>query len=106
GKSIWQITPPDRAFAAELHGFAWLDDLAAVGDGPARKTAQAWIAEWIARYGAGRGPGWTADLAGRRLIRWISHAFLIMRGQEAEATDAFMLSLAQQSHFLGRRWQA
>ncbi len=106
GKSIGQITPPDRAFAAELHGFAWLDDLAAVGDGPARKTAQAWIAEWIARYGAGRGPGWTADLAGRRLIRWISHAFLIMRGQEAEPTDAFMLSLAQQSHFLGRRWQA
>lgn len=106
GKSIWEINPPDRAFAAELHGFAWLDDLAAVGDGPARKTAQAWVAEWITRYGGGRGPGWSPDLAGRRLIRWISHALLIMRGQEAAATDAFLLSLAQQSHFLGKRWPA
>ena len=30
--SIWDIEAPTSAFVEELHGFAWLDDLAAVGD--------------------------------------------------------------------------
>src|SRR6056300_584509 len=35
-QGLWDITPPDEAFEEELQGFAWLDDLAAVGDTPAR----------------------------------------------------------------------
>ena len=62
---IWDIPVPDADFAAEMHGFGWLDDLAAAGDAEARTKAQAWLMEWIARYGRGRGPGWTPDLAGR-----------------------------------------
>ncbi|MDZ7710670.1 MAG: heparinase II/III family protein [Roseovarius sp.] len=103
---IWDIEPPDAAFAAEMHGFGWLDDLAAVGDAAARERAQAWLMAWIARYGRGRGPGWTPDLAGRRLIRWISHALFLMRGQSAEATGAFQRALAQQARFLSWRWHA
>ncbi len=103
---IWDIEPPDAAFAAEMHGFGWLDDLAAAGDAAARAKAQAWLMEWIARYGRGRGPGWVPDLAGRRLIRWISHAFFLMRTQEAEASEVFLRALAAQARFLSWRWQA
>lgn len=102
----WDIAPPDRAFANEIHGFGWLDDLAATGDAPARARARAWLWDWIARYGTGRGPGWTPELTGRRLIRWISHAQFLLHGQNTAARDAFLGVLARQAMFLSRRWPA
>ncbi|WP_224824994.1 heparinase II/III family protein [Cognatishimia sp. MH4019] len=106
GRMIWEIDAPDAAFEDEIHGFAWLDDLAAVGDAPARQLAQQWLLDWIARYGRGSGPGWTPDLAGRRLFRWTSHAMMLLRGMDAEASEQMFRSLAQQTVFVSRRWQA
>ena len=102
--SIWDIDVPDEVFGQDLHGFAWLDDLAAVGDTAARERAQVWLWRWIDRFGRGRGPGWTPDLTGRRLIRWISHALFLLRARDAEQSEAFYRSLAQQTIFLSRRW--
>ena len=104
--SMWDLTPPDAAFDAALHGFAWLDDLAAVGNPAARQTAQRWIWDWIEAFGKGRGLGWTPDLTGRRLIRWINHAIFVLRGQQPEQSHAFYRSLEHQTRFLSRRWQA
>ena len=100
----WDIENPDPAFALELHGFAWLDDLAAVGDTRARDAAQRWLWGWIERYGKGNGPGWSPDLTGRRLIRWINHALFMLRGHDAPDSTAFYRSLRQQTQFLSRRW--
>ena len=105
--SIWDLPEPDPGFTEELHGFVWLDDLAAAGDAPARQRAQDWLSDWIDRYGNGRGPGWTPELTGRRLIRWINHALFVMLGRnDAAVTGPFYRSLAQQTIFLGRRWRA
>lgn len=103
--SIWQLQMPDRIFEEELHGFAWLDDLAAVGDLAARKKAQAWLIEWIELYGRGRGPGWTPDLTGRRLIRWINHAIFLLNGQSGDVSADYFASMAQQTIFLSKRWK-
>ncbi|SFO27675.1 Uncharacterized conserved protein, heparinase superfamily [Roseovarius lutimaris] len=102
--SIWEIEVSGPAFAEEQHGFGWLDDLAAVGDAAARARAQDWLWDWIARYGNGRGPGWTPDLTGRRLIRWINHALFMLSGSPHDASVPFLRSLAQQTTFLARRW--
>lgn len=104
GTSIWDIAADNAIVADELQGCAWLDDLAAVGDAKARACAKDWVWEWINRYGRGRGPGWTPDLVGLRLIRWIQHGFFLLRGQEKDASAAFYRSLAQQTIFLSRRW--
>ncbi len=104
--SIWHLRMPHREFEEEIQGFTWLDDLAAVGDGPACRRAQAWTAEWIELFGRGRGSGWTPDLAGRRLIRWINHALLLLNGQPAAFSESYFRSLAQQTIFLSRRWRA
>ncbi len=104
--SIWEIEKPDLAFETELHGFAWLDDLAAAGDLAARQRAQDWTTEWIRRYGRGTGPGWSPDLTGRRLIRWINHALFLLNGQGREETGAYYRALAQQTLFLSKRWHA
>lgn len=106
--SLWDTPPPDRAFDEAMHGFVWLDDLAAVGDGKARTLARDWIRDWITRYGRGTGPGWTPDLAGRRLIRWITHASFVLRGADKSGAEriAFFGTLSAHVRFLARRWSA
>ncbi|WP_372884116.1 heparinase II/III family protein [Shimia sp.] len=104
-QSLWEIRVADPVYAQELQGFAWLDDLAAVGDPSAQARAQDWVWAWIALYGRGSGPGWTPDLTGRRLIRWINHALFLLRGRDAAQSQAFYRSLGQQTIFLSRRWQ-
>lgn len=106
GTSIWDLPMPDDAFEVELHGFTWLDDLAAVGDLHAARHAKDWTHEWVQRYSNGQGPGWTPDLTGRRLIRWINHAILLLNGQDSAVSTAYFKSLSQQTVFLSRRWKA
>ena len=103
---IWDIETPGADYEAEIQGFTWLDDLASVGNKQAMDISQKWLFEWIARYGGGKGPGWTPDLTGRRLIRWINHAIFLLNGQPSEASNAYYLSLGQQTTFLSRRWKA
>ncbi|MBL4916959.1 heparinase II/III family protein [Tabrizicola sp. DMG-N-6] len=106
GTSIWDVPTGATAFHEAAQGFLWLDDLAAVADARARSVAQGWVLDWIARYGRGRGPGWTPDLTGRRLIRWINHAIFLMNGRSTEDNHAFFRALTVQVVFLSRRWQA
>ena len=107
-KTPWELDIPDTAFAQALHGFAWLDDLAAVGDSASRHAGQLWLWQWIDLYGGGRGPGWTPDLTGRRLIRWINHALFLLHGSGENTPDSevFYRSLVQQTRFLSKRWHA
>ena len=102
--SVWDVRG-DALVAAETHGCAWLDDLAAVGDGKARAKAQDWVQDWIKRYGGGHGPGWTPDLTGRRLIRWINHGIFLLRGIEQEDSERFFRSVGCQTLFLSKRWR-
>lgn len=104
GMGLWDIVPPDVDFATEVQSFGWLDDLAALGDAQARQRAQNWTQEWIARFGAGRGPGWTPDLTGRRMIRWIHHALFLLISAEHDATGAYYRSLTTQTRYLSRHW--
>lgn len=86
-----------------LHGFVWLDDLAAVGNARARALAQTGLEEWFVRFGNGRGPGWTPGLVGRRSIRWIVHAVFLMQGMVPARQEHFLRALAQHAGLLTRR---
>jgi uncharacterized heparinase superfamily protein len=103
--AIWDITASD-AFVAEAQGFAWLDDLAAYGTPQAVRLAQDWTWDWIARYGSGTGPGWTPDLTGRRIIRWIHHAIFLLASRDPGDTSAFYRAITRQADYLLRRWKA
>ncbi len=109
GIPLWDISPDaglGAGFQAEAHGFAWLDDLAAFGTPAAAALARDWTWDWIARYGKGRGPGWTPDLTGRRVIRWVHHATFLLSSRESGDAQAFYRALTRQSAFLARRWRA
>ncbi len=103
---LWDLGVAEPAFVAETQSFAWLDDLAAVGGPAARRLAQRWLAGWIARFGRGRGPGWTPALAARRLGRWIDHAAFLAPGLDSAAQAAWLGALAGHAAFVARRWRA
>ena len=54
---IWETEGGNRRLLSWIHGFTWLDDLAALRDGPAISFSKESVLEWIRRYRAGRGPG-------------------------------------------------
>jgi len=106
GAALWDVPSPHPDFEAALHGFGWLDDLAAVGNAAARARAQGWLAEWITRYGRGDGPGWAPELAGRRLIRWIHHAPFVLSGLPRPQAEAYFRALSVQAAFVETRAHA
>jgi uncharacterized heparinase superfamily protein len=106
GIAIWDAESDNPGFLAEAQGFAWIDDLAALGTQTAHRLAQDWTWGWIDRYGTGRGPGWSPDLTGRRVIRWIHHATILLAGRDKAQSDAFYLALSRQAAYLSRRWKA
>jgi len=104
--SIWDLDAPSPFFEQELHGFSWLDHLAAEGSARARALAKTWLWEWIDRYGKGSGAGWTAQLTGRRVVRVINHALLLLIREDADRQKAYFKVLGQQADFLASRWRA
>lgn len=93
---------------AELHGFGWLDDLAAVGNAKARDMAQRRVLEWVAAHpvpSAGEGsigPVWRADVTGHRVMRWIFHSGQILPGLGRGDSQPIFDSLHAQLDLLGR----
>ena len=106
GADFWRAGPRSREFTARLHGFEWLDDLAAAGGPRAGAAAQALVAAWIALHGRGFGPGWSAEIAGQRLTRWIGHSGLLLDGLGEGDRLALFESMGRQTDFLRRRWRS
>jgi uncharacterized heparinase superfamily protein len=113
----WSLVPPSAGFAQGLHGFGWVDDLAALGGMAARAVAQRWLAGWIDRYGAAPGRAgaasgaaarlaWSPDLAGRRLIRWVHHGPFLLAGPGRRRGQDFFACAAAHAGFLAERWPA
>lgn len=91
---------------AELNGFGWLDDLAAVGTPKARSVAQDHVLRWINRHPAVRAGAleWTPDVAGRRVLRWIFHAGMILPGLDRDGAGPYFAALDQHLNHLRDSW--
>ncbi len=103
GPHPWDLSVPDRVMLEQLHGFVWLDDLAAIGNGAARRQAQAWTLAWIRRHSNGSGPGWTPQLAGRRATRWVFHGRLLTRALPPEDRQAVLECLSRHCGYIEAR---
>lgn len=104
--AIWNLRPPSAAFLEATQNFAWLDDLAAIGDGAARRQAQTWLLEWIEGFGQGTSIGWAPELAGKRVIHWCSHAMFLLKGLSPKQSNAVFKSLGRQVNFLSNNWKS
>lgn len=104
-RGIWATPLPDSRLEPLRQGFAWLDDLGALGNKAARGRAQEWLLDWIRRYGHGRGPGWRPPIAGARARQWTAHATLLAKGLESREADLFWRAFAAQQRYLIQTWR-
>jgi uncharacterized heparinase superfamily protein len=102
--SIWDAAITDPRLEESRQSCLWLDDLAALGNRAARLRAQAWVQDWIRRYGHGSGPGWRPEIAGRRAKRWATHAAMLTQGLDKTAADRFWKALSAQQRYLSTGW--
>ena len=105
GGDLWQTNTASNEVHEELHGFTWLDDLAALRSREAVALAGKWLFGWIERYGDGRGPGWFPTLAARRVIRCLHHAHMTLALCPDSKHEQFRQFVRFHAGFLRRRWR-
>lgn len=99
-QSPFAIASPPAAWLRELHGFAWLNHLAAATSGEARSFAGTLVSAWMADSGPSDGPAWQPQVAARRVISWLTHSGFALDGQSPDFYRTVLRSLGQQLHRL------
>ena len=98
----WAPQGVSEAWAAELHGFAWLRDLAADGSPASREAAVRLVGLWLGQYRRWHPLAWRPDVLGRRLLGWLGHAEFLLSGATPEAEALLLDGLARQTRHLAR----
>ncbi len=101
----WRARPPSDAWRDALHGFHWLEDIHAAGRRD-RAALTGWVFAWLRRHGGGSGPGWRAELAGRRLAELAAAAPLLLQGADRRQARRLLRALGAHRRFLAARWRA
>ncbi len=102
GVSVFDLPPPSKAWAEELHGFSWLASLAMAGGEPARTLATNLIAQWVKRHGHYCEPQWAPHVMGRRLMHIFSHGRLVIVNSDMLWRSRLFVSLREQVRMLER----
>ncbi len=100
---LWALEASEADLRAALHGHEWLDDLAALGSRAAARTALRWLSAWDAAFGTGRGPGWTAGRAARRVLAWTGHLDFLAGRAGGALPETIARALDQHIGYLRRR---
>jgi uncharacterized heparinase superfamily protein len=97
--SPWTRPAPSRHFAARLHSFSWLADLAAIG--PSTETYIAYlIDQWVARFGAWDDLAWDPELTAERLYAWLAWGRPAFEQADPASRNALFLTAARQARLL------
>lgn len=86
----------------ELHGFAWLGDLAAVGDEAAQAQARRLIESWLSAEQQWHPIASAPGVIGQRIASWLAHAAFFSHGPDDELGPHILGSLARQGRHLAR----
>ena len=101
-KAPWTSPAPSTAWLLEAAGFEWLRDFRAEGGEAATGRARALVRGFIESYGEWDPALWRADVLGRRILSWISHADFILQGADPAFRQGFLISLERQARHLLR----
>mgnify|MGYP001286658175 CR=1 FL=1 len=104
--SPFSLSPPNPAFFAALHGFAWLSDLRAANTFDAHAVATRLVLDWIERFDRAGDDPWRPDIVARRFISWLSNASFLMQRAQSETYERLITSLARHLHALLAHGQA
>jgi uncharacterized heparinase superfamily protein len=107
--SPFAVRPPSAAWARELNGFGWLRHFAGArtleNEALARRLLEQWLASQRRRAAKTWAEAWAPDVAGRRVISWLSHAALLLDGVGRRPHVAFLRSLEVHAGHLSACWR-
>ncbi|MEM6474784.1 MAG: heparinase II/III family protein [Pseudomonadota bacterium] len=88
-----------------LHSFSWLADLAASAPrndciGVAERITKLWL---DANPTPGKGPAWTVEHAGLRLLAWLIHAPMVMAGRGKDLPPRVLSAIEATANWLDRK---
>lgn len=101
GASPFGLDMPSEAFERKLHAFGWLRDFRATRNEQCFLKAQTVTGDWIATYRRPRkNVAWVPDIAAQRLIAWLSHSPVVLRGAEIGFYRRFLRSIGTHIAYL------
>src|SRR5512141_1226551 len=104
-QSPFEIAPPSEGWARELYGFGWLRHLRVAGSELSREQAKALVQDFIVLKRSHHGLAWQPEIAGRRVISWLSNSVLILDSGEPEAYANFLRALTSQLRYLSASYR-
>ena len=104
GDVPWRHRDAGQYWLDELHGFAWLRDLRAVGTARAAECARALVLDWLRQHRTitGGEPSWAPESRARRLSAWLAHSEFLLQGADDEFSQRFHQALELQANQLAR----
>jgi uncharacterized heparinase superfamily protein len=89
---------------AAVHGFSWLRDLSASAPreqctGTAERILSAWLE---VNLRPGKGPAWSIEHAGHRLLNWLVYAPLILSGNDTRLRSQVLAAMNETARWLDR----
>ncbi len=99
---FWLPEGLDASWWAELHGFAWLRDLRALGGDSARRRARDLAGDWVEQHRGPGGPAWEPATTGRRIANCLAQFEFFAASAELAFQDRLLDSLARQTRHLHR----
>ena len=101
-RAVSALTPP---FLHAIHGFGWMRDLAASAPRePCAPTAGRLFGGWLAENREpGKGPAWTVEHAGLRVMAWLVHAPLLLSGEGVIFKQPFLEAVETNARWLDRK---
>lgn len=100
--SIFAETPPNSAWAAELHGFAWLAHLEAGAGEMYRAAARGLVSDWIARHSNHPREASFAGVRAARLGNIAKAAPFLLQGSGQTFREPFLRQMARQAASLAK----
>lgn len=101
GGSPFQLEVSNESFNRSLHGFGWLRHMRAADHDLAFANARALVDDWITVEGRELGGlAYEPDVLASRLIAWLSHSPIVLRGADHGFYRRFLKSIALQTRYL------
>lgn len=96
----WSAPPPSLHFAARLHSFSWLADVASVGVS-GQEAATVLIESWVEGFGKDfHAAAWAPELVAERLYAWLCHGRTAFEQGDPLRRPELLRSLARQARHL------
>jgi uncharacterized heparinase superfamily protein len=103
GQSPFFVDAPNANWSRALHNFQWLRHMREAGTDIAAAHARSLVNDWIGTDGRSvTGLSWDPEIVAQRLIAWLQHSNVILKGADLGFYRSFLKSMALQIRYLRR----